>query len=100
MRAALRSVLDDLPFGELHYADKSERVLTRLGRPTFDLPLATPMTSPFGASIQRVQIPAHWLPEGEIPEHVNATATAEGFRFQVGNRPFCYTRFGLEKDDA
>jgi CRISPR-associated endonuclease/helicase Cas3 len=100
MRAALRAVLDEQPFGELHYADKSEKVLTRLGRPTFDLPLATPMTSPFGASIQRVQIPAHWLPEGEVPEHVNATATAGGFRFQVGNRPFCYTRFGLEKDDA
>jgi CRISPR-associated endonuclease/helicase Cas3 len=100
MRIALRSVLDEQPFGELHYADKSEKVLTRLGRPTFDLPLATPMTSPFGVTIQRVQIPAHWLPEGETPEHVNATTAAEGFRFQIGGHAFCYTRFGLEKDDA
>lgn len=100
IRAALRSVLDDLPFGELHYADKSEKVLTRLGRPTFDQRLTTPMSSPFGVTIQRVQIPAHWLPEGEAPEHVNAEPTADGFRFQAGNRAFCYTRFGLEKDDA
>ena len=36
---ALRSVLDDQPFGELHYPDKGEQVLTRLGRPTYDIPI-------------------------------------------------------------
>lgn len=100
IRTALRSVLDDQPFGELHYADKSEQVLTRLGRPSFELPLATPLTSPFGATIERVPIPAHWLPEGEVPDRVSAEPAPAGFRFQVGNRAFRYTRFGLEKDDA
>ncbi len=97
---ALRSVLDDKPFGELHYADKSERVLTRLGRPTFEIPLAQPMPSPFGVDIYRVAIPSHWLTEGQAPESVRAELTEEGFRFSIGETSFRYTRFGLEKDDA
>lgn len=100
IRQALRSVLDDQPFGELHYPDTGERVLTRLGEPTFDIPLAQPMASPFGATIARVTIPAHWLAEGVIPEQVQAEATAEGFRFAIGAAAFRYTRFGLEKDDV
>ncbi len=97
---ALRSVLDDQPFGELHYIDKSEQVLTRIGRPTFDLPLAEPMRSPFGTLIKRVSIPAHWLAQREAPETVRAERTPEGFRFSIGETAFRYSRLGLEKDDA
>lgn len=97
---ALRSVLDDKPFGDLHYADKSERVLTRLGRPTFEIPLSEPVPSPFGVDIHRVAIPSHWLTEGQAPESVRAESTEEGFRFTIGATVFRYTRFGLEKDDA
>lgn len=97
---ALRSVLDDQPFGELHYADKSERVLTRLGRPTYDIPLAAPMPSPFGVDIHRVAIPSHWLTDAQAPETVRAEPIEGGFRFSIGETSFRYTRFGLEKDDA
>jgi CRISPR-associated endonuclease/helicase Cas3 len=97
---ALRSVIDDEPFGELHYADKSEHVLTRLGRPTYEIPLVQPMPSPFGVAIQRVAIPAHWLTKGQAPERLSAESTDEGFRFTVGAAALRYTRFGLEKDDA
>lgn len=100
VRQALCSVLDVLPFGELHYPDKSERVLTRLGNPTYDLPLAAPMCSPFGQRIHRVPIPAHWLQGETVPESVAAQGHAEGFSVTVGARRFRYTRFGLEKDDA
>lgn len=100
IRQALRSVLDDKPFGELHYADKSERVLTRLGRPTYDIPLAVPMRSPFGATIARVSLPAHWLREDRVPDALQAHQTADGFAFSIGETAFRYTRFGLEKDDA
>lgn len=96
---ALRSVIDDKPFGELHYADKSERILTRLGRPTFDIPLVDPVPSPFRTEIHRVAIPSHWLGEGEVPEAVRAEPTGDGFRFEVGNRRFRYTRFGLEREE-
>jgi CRISPR-associated endonuclease/helicase Cas3 len=97
---ALRSVLDDQPFGDLHYADKGERVLTRLGRPTFEIALEQPMPSPFETYINRVAIPAHWMMEDTTPESVRAEPTAEGFRFSIGETAFRYTRFGLEKDDA
>lgn len=100
IRQALRSVLDDKPFGELHYADKSERVLTRLGQPTYDIPLAVPMRSPFGATIARVSLPAHWLREDRVPDALQAHQTADGFAFSIGETAFRYTRFGLEKDDA
>lgn len=100
VRAALRSVLDEQPFGELHYVDKSEKVLTRLGQPTFDLALEMPVASPFGADIRRIQVPAHWLHGENVPKSVSAEATNDGFRFNVGRHAFRYTRFGLEKDDA
>lgn len=98
---ALRSVQDDEPFGELHYPDKSERVLTRLGRPTLELPLFKPMRSPFGSFIHQVTLPAHWLP-GDLafPDVVRAEPTDDGFCFSIGKAIFRYSRFGLEKDDA
>ncbi len=97
---ALCSVLDAKPFGELHYVDKGERVLTRLGRPMLDLPLNQPTQSPFGAWIERVPIPAHWLEGETIPESLSVERTEEGFCFNVGANAFRYTRFGLEKDHA
>ncbi|GIX30352.1 MAG: CRISPR-associated helicase/endonuclease Cas3 [Porticoccaceae bacterium] len=100
LRQALRSVLDDKPFGELHYPDQGERVLTRLGDPTYDIPLETPMRSPFGADIGRVAIPARWLEGATVPESVRAEPTPDGFRFAIGHQRFRYTRLGLEKDDA
>lgn len=100
IRQGMHSVLENKPFGELHYPDKRERIATRLGQPTLDLPLRSTMTSPFGVSIFRVSIPAHWAPEGHLPESVAVEPYDEGFRFSVGKTPFHYTRFGLEKDDA
>ena len=100
IRQALRSLLDDQPFGELHYPDKSERILTRLGRPTFELPLAAPLRSPFGVTIDRVALPAHWLKGDSLPETLEAEASPEGLRFRIGASAFRYTRLGLEKDDA
>jgi len=97
---ALRSVMDDQPFGDLHYVDKSERILTRLGQPTYDIPLADPLPSPLGASIHRISIPSHWLPAGQVPDSVRAEPIDDGFRFSIGEARFRYTRFGLERDDA
>lgn len=100
IRQALRSVLDETPFGELHYPDKSERILTRLGRPTFEIPLTVPARSPFGVTIDRVVIPAHWLDGITPPETVQVNPRPEGFAFAIGGKTFRYSRFGLEKDDA
>nr|WP_221933856.1 CRISPR-associated helicase Cas3' [Tepidimonas alkaliphilus] len=100
IRQALRSVLEEKSFGELHYADTGERILTRLGEPTFDIPLAEPMHSPFGTLIDRITIPAHWIADASAPDAIEATAMPEGFRFSVGQTAFRYTRLGLERDDA
>jgi CRISPR-associated endonuclease/helicase Cas3 len=99
---AQRSVLDDRPFGELHYVDKSEDVLTRLGDPTFELPLAAATRSPFGVVVRRVAIPARWLArEKDVPEVVSADLMPDGFRLAIGKTAMQYTRLGLErKDDA
>ncbi len=100
IRQALSSVIENKPFGELHYPDTGERILTRLGEPSFDIPLSVPLPSPFGAQIERITIPTHWLFDGVEPERLEAEATADGFRFSIGNAAFRYTRFGLEKDNA
>lgn len=95
---ALASTLADKPFGELHYADKSERIVTRLSEATYDIPLAQKHTSPFGVPIERVALPARWLEGCQLPERIEAEPTAQGFRFEVDGRVFLYTRFGLEKE--
>lgn len=100
IRQALRSVLDEGAFGALHYADTGERILTRLGEPNYDLPLAESMASPFGAQIERLAIPARWLEGLSPPEVLACQATDEGFTFTIGTTRFHYTRFGLEKDDV
>jgi CRISPR-associated endonuclease/helicase Cas3 len=97
---AMRSLLEPQPFGELHYPDKSEQVLTRLGDPTYDIPLAEPLVSPFGATIRRLAIPARWLGGSAIPDTLHAVAIEGGFRFSIGNQSFRYARFGLEKDNV
>ncbi len=100
---ALRSVVDEQPFGDLHFADRGEQVLTRLGMPTFEIPLEQPMPSPLGVHIQRVAIPAHWLRSAvgsSFPDAIRAEPTSDGFRFTLDAQRFRYTRFGLEPDDA
>jgi CRISPR-associated endonuclease/helicase Cas3 len=100
IRQAARATLEEKPFGELHYPDKSERVVTRLADPTFDIPLAPSASSPFGTTITRIAIPARWLEGETAPETITPEPTPDGFRFVVGAQRFRYTRFGLEKDDA
>jgi len=101
IRAALGSVLRDEAFGELHYPEKDERIVTRLGADTYELPLTAPMRSPFGVLIDRIPIPAHWLPERTtLPDALDAEPVSDGLRILIGSRAFRYTRFGMERDDA
>lgn len=101
LRAADGAILPNVPFGDLHYNTSEERVLTRLGDPTYELPLDSPCRSPLGEHIARIAIPARWIRDAAaIPEHLKITSTEDGFRFQIQGRGFSYTRFGLEKNDA
>lgn len=97
LRMALRNTLSDEPFGELHYGDVDEgQVTARLGEPTWEIPLATPLASPFGQMIDRLSIRAHALKGGPPPPQIDAHPIAEGLSFVIGRQAFCYTRFGLE----
>lgn len=101
IRAALTSTIEDLPFGELHYAAPDERVVTRLGAANLDLTLAHPMSQPFSTIVRSVGIPAHMARGvGQPPDTVEAEAFERGFRFVLGSRSYRYTRYGLEFDDA
>lgn len=101
VRAALTSTIEDLPFGELHYAAPDERISTRLGAANLDLRLAHPMSYPFSTIVHSVGIPAHMAPrDGQAPDSVDAEAGEDGFCFGLGARRYRYTRFGLEFDDA
>lgn len=101
VRAALTNTLEELPFGELHYAAPDERVGTRLGASNLDLPLAHPMSQPFGTVVNSIGIPAHMAArDTEIPDRVEVQPCEDGFRFALGTRRYRYTRYGLEFDDA
>ncbi|MCS6803415.1 MAG: CRISPR-associated helicase Cas3' [Dehalococcoidia bacterium] len=103
VRQALRSLVDDRPFGELHYPDRGESVLTRLGLPTMELPLATPVRSPFGRELRSLPMPAHWLAGDDLRRITDVPVPVESdgrvLRFSVNGRRFRYSRLGLERDD-
>lgn len=101
VRASLASTIEEVPFGELHYAAPDERVATRLGTGNLDLKLAHPMSQPFGTLVHSVGIPAH-MARGtqKPPDVVVAEPFDQGFRFSMGERRYRYTRYGLEFDDA
>lgn len=105
VRQAETSTLDDAPFGELHYPAAEEHVRTRLGGEALEIPLAHPMSSPFGNLISRLMIPDHMKPRGVAhwPERIDKDKVQnfdEGFRFELCGNRYRYTRVGLEKDDA
>ena len=105
IRQAELGRLETKPFGECHFPAKSDaRITTRLGTGSYTLPLATPMASPFGRTIEELAIPAHLLPgealQATLLEAHHLEATPDGFRFTLMGHAYRYTRFGLEKDDA
>ncbi|MGE0081097.1 MAG: CRISPR-associated helicase Cas3' [Thiohalomonadaceae bacterium] len=101
LRQALRNVQADEPFGELHYGNVDDgKVMTRLGDPTYDIPLDHPHRSSFGVEIDRIPVPVRFLKGTPAPERLTVESIQEGLRFVIGPHAFRYTRFGLEKDDA
>lgn len=73
---------------------------TRLGLDGRKFALGTSWTSPFGASMTEVTVPAWMLPEGDLPDGVeelimSGTLSESAVRFTVGGRRFVYGRLGL-----
>ena len=96
-RLALTSTIEDQPFGEFHYPASDERIVTRLGGATFDLPLTHPVRLPFDIPVSRVVIPAHMAPpSSQMPVSIAPEPCDEGFTFTLGLMAYTYSRYGLE----
>lgn len=101
LRQADGAILNgNLPFGDLHFATDEGRVRSRLGDPSYELPLQEACRSPFGLTLDRLTLPVRWLQGAQAPETLAATPTAAGLRFAIGTQHFSYSRYGLEQDDA
>lgn len=95
-RQAELSVIEEQPFGEFHFQELGGRIATRLGvnDRLAQFPLA--VTTPFGASVQTVNIPGHLAPDDDTVNATDVEQETDGFRFTLGNKRYRYTRFGLE----
>lgn len=100
-RLAFGAVIENQPFGQLHYPGTDELVRTRIGDEHLIVPVAHPMSHCFGTMIRSVSVPYHMRPHGidRWPQQVDVEAMLGGFRFAIGPQRYRYTRFGLEKDD-
>ena len=101
LRQADRFVMpSNIGFGELHFNVDGDRVLTRLGDPTYEIPLLPAAKSPFDVWVARLAIPARYLRGKQPPEALVASAFEGGFSVNVAGSVYSYTRFGLEKSDV
>lgn len=102
LRAAQSSLMDTTArFGDWHWPSDGARALTRLGAGALDLPMSTPLQSPFGRLIERVLVPMHLAPPPERwPDAVSGAPLEGGFSFSLDTRRYRYTRFGLELEHA
>ena len=85
------------PFdASLRFPKSDERILTRLGEEGVVLPLDPPPIGPFGCSISRIALPAHWS-RGVSNEDAVAISEGElGLDFAVAGKRFRYARSGLQ----
>lgn len=77
-----------------------ERISTRLGELPVLIPFAAPVATPFGATIDRIAVPA-WLLGGQRLAADASAATeclSAGFRFRVGDRWLRYDQRGINRE--
>ncbi|MDE2786643.1 MAG: CRISPR-associated helicase Cas3' [Chloroflexota bacterium] len=85
---------------EVCFPSDEERIRTRLGDDRVDVTFDPPPASPFdrSLSIDRLAMPAWWLPGVEPSEPVQPTPSdTDEFEFRVGDRRFRYDRLGLRR---
>ena len=84
-------------FGQFAFAESGDRIATRLGLDSLQLPLESPIVSPFGAEIHDMVIPGHLRPRepDEMMVIEDARPPLE-WSFRCGDRRYRYSRVGLE----
>lgn len=91
----------DTRYGEeLFPTDLNERIRTRLGEDNRRIQLPDVVSSPFGAVLRELVIPARWLPEdAEASEAKDVHAKDGVLSFSFAGKPFTYDRLGLRPTD-
>ena len=93
------NVLDrETDFGELHFPDLDERIMTRLGEEGVVLPLDPPPTGPFGFPVTRIALPARWSGGIGKRDSVAIESVKDGLILSVGKWRFRYSREGLARE--
>ena len=88
----------DTNFSELAFPD-DVKLATRLGAADRVVEFEPALPGPFGAAIRELPVRHHLLPQGLAPDALpnNICTEPGGFRFQLGNVHYRYSRLGLEK---
>ena len=88
----------DTAFSELAFPD-DVKLATRLGAADRVVEFEPPLPGPFGTAVRELPIRHHLLPQGLAPDDLPNSICTEsgGFRFQLGNVHYRYSRLGLEK---
>ena len=78
------------------FPPSEERIMTRLGEDGVVLDF-DPVPGPFGTSVSRMTLPAHWARGLSRDDEVAITDSGTPLALRVGDRLFTYSRVGLER---
>ncbi len=84
-------------FGQFAFTELGERIVTRLGMDSLQLPLESPIVSPFGATIYDMVIPGHMRPHQPCETiGIDASLDDREWQLRCGERRYRYSHVGLE----
>jgi CRISPR-associated endonuclease/helicase Cas3 len=93
---AERVILDrSAPFPETY--PEEERIKTRIGEEGVVVTISGTPVGPFGQTISRIALPAHWSYGLTGEEAAVAEVLEDGLKLTIGERAFRYGRCGLER---
>ena len=89
------------PYESLSFPNLDERIMTRLGEEGVVLTLNPSPQGPFGTPITRITLLARWSAgiSSDDAEAVQVHSVPDGLMFTVGDRPFKYSRLGLQSSE-
>lgn len=97
---AHNALIPEKHFGDFLFPhDLEVHLTTRLGLNDRTISLCGSYASPFGQSIDEINIPGHLAPSLAIEQADQVSPTGSSLLFHVGPLVFRYSRFGLEKLD-
>jgi CRISPR-associated endonuclease/helicase Cas3 len=87
-------------FEDVDFRNADEKIMTRLGEEGPVLTLDPVPIGPFGQTITRITLPAHWSHGIDGAQPVMVTQAEEGLFLRVGEKAFRYGLAGLMKEQS